>query len=67
MDALLARTRRFLQEEAPEIFPPAEPTRKLDDRETARLDQLASAPRPRETKAAAPGSPGPVNSGAEGL
>jgi len=39
MDALLARTRRFLQEEAPEIFPPAEATRKLDDREAARLDQ----------------------------
>ena len=44
MDALLARTRRFLQEEAPEIFPPAEATRKLDDREAARLDQLASQP-----------------------
>lgn len=45
MDSLLARTRRFLQEEAPEIFPPAETTRKLDDREAARLDQLAAQPR----------------------
>jgi len=40
IDTLMARTRRFLQEEAPEIFPPAEATRKLDDREAARLDQL---------------------------
>jgi cell division initiation protein len=42
MDSLLARTRRFLQEEAPEMFPPAEATRKLDEREAARLDQLGS-------------------------
>ena len=58
MDALLARTRRFLQEEAPEIFPPAEPTRKLDDREIARLDQVASQapPRGREVRAGAAGS-----------
>jgi cell division initiation protein len=40
IDTLMARTRRFLQEEAPEIFPPAEATRKLDEREAARLDQL---------------------------
>ena len=52
MDSLLARSRRFLQEEAPEMFPPAEPTRKLDEREAARLDQVnpipytAAAPRP---------------------
>lgn len=46
MDALIARSRRFLQEEAPEIFPPAEPTRKLDEREAARIDQMAAAPRP---------------------
>jgi cell division initiation protein len=31
MDSLIARTRRFLCEEAPEVFPPAEPTRRLDD------------------------------------
>lgn len=31
MDALVARTQRFLQQEAPEIFPAAEVTRKLDD------------------------------------
>jgi len=31
MDALLGRARRFLQEEAPEMFPPAEVTRLLDD------------------------------------
>ena len=40
IDTLMARTRRFLQEEAPEIFPPAESTRKLDEAEAARLDQL---------------------------
>ncbi|BDU77080.1 DivIVA domain-containing protein [Mesoterricola sediminis] len=44
MDALVARTRRFLQEEAPELFPPAEPTRKLSDQDAARLDQLAAVP-----------------------
>ncbi len=31
LDSLLARTRRFLTEEAPEVFPPAEVTRRLDD------------------------------------
>lgn len=46
IDTLMARTRRFLQEEAPEIFPPAEATRKLDEREAARLDQLGSQPIP---------------------
>lgn len=42
IDTLMARTRRFLQEEAPEIFPPAETTRKLDERDAARLDQLGA-------------------------
>jgi len=31
IDALLSRAKRFLQEEAPEMFPPAEVTRLLDD------------------------------------
>ncbi len=44
MDSLLARAKRFLQEEAPEVFPPAEPTRKLDDRDIARLDQMTQMP-----------------------
>jgi cell division initiation protein len=44
IDTLMARTRRFLQEEAPEIFPPAESTRKLDEREAARLDQMIAQP-----------------------
>lgn len=44
IDTLMARTRRFLQEEAPEIFPPTEATRKLDDREAALLDQMAAPP-----------------------
>ncbi len=44
IDTLMARTRRFLQEEAPEIFPPADTTRKLDEREAARLDQMTSLP-----------------------
>ena len=45
IDALVGRTRRFLQEEAPEMFPPAEATRKLDDAEAARIDEgAASAP-----------------------
>jgi cell division initiation protein len=30
-DSLLNRTRRFIQEEAPEIFPPSDPTLHLDD------------------------------------
>jgi len=46
LDSLLARSRRFLQEEAPEMFPPAEVTRKFDEREAARLDQLPPAPYP---------------------
>jgi cell division initiation protein len=44
LDSLLARTRRFLQEEAPEMYLPPEPTRKLDDREAARLDQMTTVP-----------------------
>ena len=44
IDTLMARTRRFLQEEAPEIFPPAEATRKLDERDADRLDQLGAQP-----------------------
>ena len=54
MDALLARSRRFLQEEAPEMFPPAEATRKMDEREAARLDQIPpTAPQPRSAQAQA--------------
>ncbi len=30
-EALLGRTRRFIQEEAPEVFPPSDPTLHLDD------------------------------------
>lgn len=47
IDALMARTKRFLQEEAPEMFPPAESTRRLDDAEAARVDSLPSQPFPR--------------------
>jgi cell division initiation protein len=50
LDALIARSRRFLQEEAPEMFPPAEITRRLDDGEINRLDSMpvpASKSRPR--------------------
>lgn len=42
IDALMARTKRFLQEEAPEMFPPAEVTRKLDERQAAQIDQSAT-------------------------
>ncbi len=46
IDALVARTKRFLQEEAPEMFPPAEATRKLGDEEVRAIDQSTStAPR----------------------
>lgn len=45
LDALMARTRRFLQGEAPEMFPPAEATRRLDDQEAARLDAMPQVPR----------------------
>lgn len=38
MDALLDRARRYLQQEAPEMFPPAMPTRKLDDLDFSLLD-----------------------------
>ena len=44
MDSLLARSRRFLQEEAPEMFPPPDVTRKMEEREAARLDQIGSGP-----------------------
>jgi cell division initiation protein len=30
-ESLLTRTRRFIQEEAPEVFPPSDPTLRLDD------------------------------------
>ncbi|BDU73129.1 DivIVA domain-containing protein [Mesoterricola silvestris] len=50
MDSLLARTRRFLQEEAPEIFPPAEATRRLEEKDAAKIDQLAAQPPPRPAK-----------------
>ena len=46
MDSLLARSRRFLQEESPEMVPPAEVTRKFDEREAARLDQITPTPYP---------------------
>jgi cell division initiation protein len=46
MDALLARSKRFLQEEAPEMFPPAEATRKLDEREAIRVDRMDQANQP---------------------
>lgn len=46
IDALMARTKRFLQEEAPEMFPPAEITRRLDDAQASLIDQsTATAPR----------------------
>lgn len=47
IDALMARTRRFLQEEAPEMFPPAETTRRLEglyDDRLEGLDPLAPPP-----------------------
>lgn len=44
IDSLLARTKRFLQEEAPELFPPAEVTRKLTDFELTGLDDLPPLP-----------------------
>ena len=40
IDALLGRGRRFLQEEAPEMFPPAEVTRLLDDMFPASKEEL---------------------------
>jgi cell division initiation protein len=42
MDSLLARSKRFLQEEAPEMFPPPDVTRKMEEREASRLDLLGS-------------------------
>lgn len=47
IDALMARTKRFLQDEAPEMFPPAEATRRLDDTEAGRIDSMAPQPFPR--------------------
>jgi cell division initiation protein len=38
MESLLARSRRFLQEEAPEMFPVPDSARKQEEREAARLD-----------------------------
>ena len=44
LEALLARGRRFLQEEAPELFAPLEPARRPSDRDLDRLDPLATVP-----------------------
>jgi cell division initiation protein len=44
LEALLARGKRFLQEEAPEMFPPAESGRKAPDRDLDRMDPLATVP-----------------------
>jgi cell division initiation protein len=38
MDSLLSRTRRFLEEENQEIYPPSAPTRRLDEVDLAALD-----------------------------
>lgn len=63
IDTLMARTKRFLQEEAPEIFPPAESTRKLDEREAARLDQLGNPPAVPPQSSGFPRFPGGLGSG----
>ncbi len=63
IDTLMARTKRFLQEEAPEIFPPAESTRKLDEREAARLDQLGNPPAVPSPSSGFPRFPGGLGSG----
>ena len=63
IDTLMARTKRFLQEEAPEIFPPAESTRKLDEREAARLDQLGNPPPVPAQGSGFPRFPGGLGSG----
>jgi cell division initiation protein len=44
MDAMLARSRRFLQEEAPEMFPPAEATRRLDETQAWAIDAAGIKP-----------------------
>jgi cell division initiation protein len=44
IDSLLARTKRFLQEEAPELFPPADVTRKMTDFELTGLDEMPPLP-----------------------
>jgi cell division initiation protein len=38
MDSLLGRSKRFLQEEAPEMFPSVDAARKAEEREAARLE-----------------------------
>jgi cell division initiation protein len=40
LEAVLSRGRRFLQEEAPELFASAEPARRPSDRDLDRLDRL---------------------------
>jgi len=44
MEALLGRSRRFLQEEAPEMFPQPEAVRKTEEREAARMEPPALPP-----------------------
>jgi cell division initiation protein len=44
LEALLSRGRRFLQEEAPELFASAEPARRPSDRDLDRMDPLATVP-----------------------
>lgn len=42
MDSLLSRSRRFLQEEAPEMFPAPDAVRKQEEREAARQDPAST-------------------------
>ena len=44
LDALLGRSRRFLQEEAPELVPSADSPRRVDERDAPRLDQVNPTP-----------------------
>ena len=44
MDSLLGRSRRFLQEEAPEMFPAPDAARKQEEREAARQDPARQDP-----------------------
>ncbi|MDR3672014.1 MAG: DivIVA domain-containing protein [Holophaga sp.] len=53
MDSLVGRSRRFLQEEAPEMFPSPEAARKAEEREAARLEPGGAPP------AAVPNGPRP--------
>lgn len=39
MESLMERTRRFLQEEAPDRFPPSSPTMKLDEMDLGNLEE----------------------------